>query len=222
MDQFCLLDPDMPNEVVEKILLLLSNNQTFLILPMISKYFHKIVSKVGLKNNIGKKFAFLDMIHDGYLNILIWTEFSWKEFVMPDVNVWACLTAAKKGHLEVLKWLRSKNFCWDYKICIESVKNDHYEILKWAIENNICLSGHEWSRNTPITTICAHIAYNGRLDILKWLIDYGIILDIDAICMTAAMGGYLDILIWSLENCKDCKKKAMRIKICMSAARADI
>lgn len=47
----------------------------------------------------------------------------------------SCNIAAKYGHLDILKWLRSEKFYWNYLTCKEAADNNHLEILKWLIEN---------------------------------------------------------------------------------------
>lgn len=59
-----------------------------------------------------------------------------------------CAIASKAGHLDVLKWLRSKNFNWDNITCENATNGDHLPVLLWARIN-----GCPWSiltRNNAI------------------------------------------------------------------------
>jgi len=44
-----------------------------------------------------------------------------------------CRGAAERGHLEVLKWLRSQDppCPWDYLTCHKAAERGHLEVLKW-------------------------------------------------------------------------------------------
>ena len=47
-----------------------------------------------------------------------------------------CITAAKYGQLEVLKWAVSNIYLLDSNVCYEAVKRDDFEMLEWLIDNN--------------------------------------------------------------------------------------
>lgn len=49
----------------------------------------------------------------------------------------ACAMSARRGHLEVLQWLRQTNCPWDEKSCINAAQHGHIRVLKWALENGV-------------------------------------------------------------------------------------
>lgn len=105
--------------------------------------------------------------------------------------VTVCLNAAAGGHLEVLKWARSKNFYWDSWTCILAALGGHLEVLKWARSN-----GCSWDDR-----VCAAAALGGQLEVLKWLHANGCPWDV-ATCSAAAFNFRLDVLQWlSCNNC---------------------
>ena len=48
-----------------------------------------------------------------------------------------CSSAASRGHLEVLKWLRENGCEWNSSTCNNAALEGHLEVLKWAHENGI-------------------------------------------------------------------------------------
>ena len=92
------------------------------------------------------------------------------------------------GHLEVIKWL-SKNGCprslHTSSTCFNAAKYGHLEVLKWAREN-----GCQWDRYT-----CHVAARNGFLEVLKWARKNGCPWD-EITCVSAIHGGHLDLLKW--------------------------
>ena len=46
-----------------------------------------------------------------------------------------CTLAAEWGRLEILKWLREKNFPWDEETSRRAASGGHLEMLQWAREN---------------------------------------------------------------------------------------
>ena len=69
-------------------------------------------------------------------------------------------TAAQRGDLEVLQWLRSQNCPWD-DACRATAEHGHLEILQWLrAQEPPC----PWSAAT-----CSRAAGRGHLHILQWL-----------------------------------------------------
>jgi hypothetical protein len=48
---------------------------------------------------------------------------------------YTCSTAARNGHLEVLKWTRANGCPWDDATSAAAAQNGHFEILHWARSN---------------------------------------------------------------------------------------
>ena len=81
-------------------------------------------------------------------------------------NLWnsqTLLAAVGGGHLDLLKWLRSKkpNCPWLKGTCQHAASNGHWDVLKWLrSQNPPC----HWGPG-----ICEQTASKGRLDMLEWL-----------------------------------------------------
>lgn len=98
--------------------------------------------------------------------------------------------AAKKGHLELIKWLMENGCKWDESACSIAAKNGYLEIIQWAISNNLA-----WNPN-----ICFRdAAIEGHLEILKWAKTNEYFLE-SYIFDFAATSGQLEILKWFWEN----------------------
>ena len=67
--------------------------------------------------------------------------------------------AARCGHFEVLKWLRSEGCPWDRLACWGAAQGGHLEVLKWLRKE-----GCPWNEE-----VCAGAALGGQLEVLKWL-----------------------------------------------------
>ena len=50
-------------------------------------------------------------------------------------NSSTCSSAAKNGHLDVLKWARENGCEWDSWTCSNAAKNGHLDVLEWVREN---------------------------------------------------------------------------------------
>lgn len=91
---------------------------------------------------------------------------------------------------EILKFIKTKwkeNFLWE-EWCISKIfENGDLNILMWVRENSM--------KPIPYSDISSVSAYCGYFDILVWMKDIGIPLniDLDEMCV---LGGNLDILEW--------------------------
>ena len=97
--------------------------------------------------------------------------------------------ACKRGHLEVLKWLRSENCPWDAGACVCAAEGGQLEALKWLREE-----GCPWDGRA-----CIGAARGGHLETLKWLREEGCPWD-KWTCSGAARRGHLNVLRWAIEN----------------------
>ena len=79
-----------------------------------------------------------------------------KEF---DLEEWLFAYACRGGHLETLKWLRSKGCPWNYNACAHAALGGHFEVLKWLRSK-----GCPWDEDA-----CAGAAESGHLEMVKWL-----------------------------------------------------
>ena len=69
-------------------------------------------------------------------------------------------TAAKNGHLEVLKWAHDNGCSWDETTCHAAAENGHLEVLIWAREN-----GCDWNKDTCIELA----ASRNHIKIVEWI-----------------------------------------------------
>ena len=67
--------------------------------------------------------------------------------------------ASRRGNLDIMKWLKSKDCAWDERVFTISSKNGNLSIMRWLKEN-----GCPWNEFT-----FAAAAFNGDLEIMKWL-----------------------------------------------------
>ena len=99
--------------------------------------------------------------------------------------------AAKAGRLESLRWLRENECPWDPReVCRYAAAGGHLDVLKWAREN-----GADWD-----SKIFGCAAAGGHLGVLEWAKEKGCPFPDDKACLLAAKGGHLDCLIWLDRN----------------------
>jgi hypothetical protein len=97
--------------------------------------------------------------------------------------------AAKKGHLECLKYLHENGRPWDADTCECAAENGHIECLKYAHKN-----GCKWNANT-----CAYAAENGNLECLRYAHENGCKWNANT-CTYAALNGQLECVKYAHEN----------------------
>ena len=128
------------------------------------------------------------------------------------LGAFVCSMAAEGGHLNVLQWLRESGCNWDSETTQCALERGNLEILKWATENGCPI------RSTASETASRY----GNLHILKWLYDSGYIkLNIE--CMKSAIrGGHWEIIHWLIGNgikpdsaCADVAIRAHKTEIFM-------
>ena len=78
-------------------------------------------------------------------------------------SAYACEIAACNGHLHILRYLRSEGCLWDTFTCLYAASNGHLEVLKWAREN-----GCHWNSWT-----CKNARSNGHLEVYNWARENG-------------------------------------------------
>jgi hypothetical protein len=99
-----------------------------------------------------------------------------------------CAFAAGNGHLDVIKWCRENGGAWDSWTCAAAAEKGHLDVIKWCRQN-----GCEWDEYT-----CKYAAANGHIDTLKWCRQNGCLLDTWT-CGNAAKNGHLDVVKWLRE-----------------------
>ena len=114
--------------------------------------------------------AWLHKEHRQYSNTVNWDQTTvWNQFEY-------CKTAARRGHLTMLKWL--------YTIGLTGKKNEY------AMDGNAVAS---------FTGICHAAAKGGQLEVLQWLRERGCPWGPDT-CLFAAERGHLAVLQWARAN----------------------
>ncbi|QBZ81335.1 ankyrin repeat domain containing protein [Pandoravirus celtis] len=114
-----------------------------------------------------------------------------------------CDEAAAGGHLEVLQWLRAEGCPWGARTCGAAADEGHLDVIEWAVAN-----GCPWDR-----LMCSWVAGRGRLDILQWAVARGCPWD-EWTCSNAAASGHLNVLEWARTNGCPWNKET-----CISAAK---
>lgn len=71
-----------------------------------------------------------------------------------------CMSAALNNRLDMLKWMRKRDFPWDTGVTLVAAYGGHLELFKWAIMN-----GCPWDR-----VMCYHIAiHNNKREIIEYI-----------------------------------------------------
>jgi len=161
------------------------------------------------------------------------------EFIKPErLHVDVTAGAVKGGHLELLKWLLSKNVSWGPKCCANAVEYRRADILTFLrtskprcpwnsdtcsaaakigdLQTLQLLRSYEsdlkrcrWGHWT-----CARAAEYGHLEILQWARSMGCKWS-HWTCTLAARNGHLDVLIWTQNQRQPCEWNE---RTCSSAA----
>ena len=124
----------------------------------------------------------------GHIAVLLWARSSG----CPE-GARACFDAARKGHLEVIKWERVNRSPWakgDWMRCLRyATERGHLPVMEWIKEQ-----GRLWRQH-----VCDYAARGGQLEALKWARANGCPWGVRT-CEHAAAGGYLEVLKWATEN----------------------
>jgi hypothetical protein len=67
-------------------------------------------------------------------------------------------SAAEKGSLDIIRFLRRKKFPWHKRTCSSAARGGHLDVLQWLRKNHC-----PWDENT-----CRSAAANGHFNVLKW------------------------------------------------------
>lgn len=66
-----------------------------------------------------------------------------------NLGVAICAAAAEGGQLEMLKYLRAKEYPWNEYVCVNAARNGHLNVLDWAMMNGCdfpnCRSRAAWA-----------------------------------------------------------------------------
>lgn len=104
----------LPAKLLTLIFGFLLNDPTFLMLPFVSKFTHKLSSKIANENQMTKKISLNEMAKKGYLSMMILvknTIVDPNQFIIGDDSInRVCTKAAEEGHLDVLMWGKIKDF----------------------------------------------------------------------------------------------------------------
>ena len=115
--------------------------------------FNFLVKKIGST----EADYYREAIKNGYIDMII--RIHDQGYVMRN----ACKIAAENNQLDILKWLRLKNYPWNEKVCTAAAKNQNNDLLKWLYENKC-----PWHTYTSYA-----VAKSGNLEMLKWLEESG-------------------------------------------------
>ena len=129
----------------------------------------------------------------GNLEILEW---AYEALKWGHESVWVediCSSAAFGGHKNIIQWARNKKppFHWDEETFSNAAANGDLNNIIWLAENGCPYSntiGNPWN-------ICDSAANCGKLHVLEWLFQNGIISSRETCCF-AARAGHLNIVEW--------------------------
>ena len=116
------------------------------------------------------------------------------QFVCADANacpwqIQSTCSAARGGHLEVLRWAREHGCSLDDRTCDFAAEGGHLEVLVCAREQGCQLGA----------STCAWAAEGGHLQALIWAQDNDCSWD-EATCASAARGGRMEVSRWARER----------------------
>jgi hypothetical protein len=127
-----------------------------------------------------------------------------------------CDSAAKGGHLHVIKWARERGFPWSEKTFHKAMMSKDGALLRWLYENGFPLSEEilclgavlldsktvQWMYEAGCpgnAMICAGAAKSGKLDLLQFLREKDCPWN-EYVPLNAAYFGHLEVLKWAIEN----------------------
>ncbi len=108
----------------------------------------------------------------------------------------ACANAAEGGHLAVLQWARANGCKWDEYTGYMAASRGHLEVLQWVLANGDPLYGYGQYEQKYT---CEGAAEGGHLEILQLARNYGCPWNANT-CRMAASGGHLEVLQWAHAN----------------------
>ena len=184
----------LPNELTHYILLFIND-------PFVCRFVCRLWRDLfPVEQSVRNRTRYMSwLVANGYLELMKWARANgcpWEKYT--------CTAAARRGNLEMLKWLRDSSIHgnkvapWNEGTCDRAAQNGHLEVLKW-LRSEDC----PWGKGT-----CGGAAFGGHLEILKWARGYREdqtkSLDICpwnlTVCCYAAEHGYVEILKWAIEN----------------------
>lgn len=127
-------------------------------------------------------------------------EWLWDEHIRPRTQRdWENLQrlGVTYGHLDMVMWLRARNpeLEWDGDLACDAVSEGHMEILKYISENHLNVTPHG---------LCNAAAILGNVEVMRWCIDKGSMID-PSTPIKAAEHGNVEVLKWMLDQgyCND-------------------
>ena len=122
---------------------------------------------------------------NGDVQMLEWTQQSGYFDTSSNQSMYLFLSssAAKHGHLDVLKWLE-KHYFLEVGFCSFAAEHGHKHILEWAFQNSTI---DEMTGNFA--------AKGGKTNVLDWMLHKNIEIDV-FVCKSAAYYGHVHVLEW--------------------------
>lgn len=97
--------------------------------------------------------------------------------------------AAQSGDLETLRWLKEQNCPWNSNVSLILTMCGHFETLKWEVDN-----GGEWDAK-----MFGWIAEKGNIEVLQWAREKGYPHN-NSFTASAASHGQLEVLKWAVRE----------------------
>lgn len=107
-----------------------------------------------------------------------------------EINALAC----EYGHIHILEWidtLNKKYNMWPDASLISAAKGNQSKVIKWAMDKGMTSSKYY--------DLCMIAAYNGNLELLKWLREKNEPWDV-LTCTHAILSEHIDVAKWALDN----------------------
>jgi hypothetical protein len=99
-------------------------------------------------------------LEGGYLEVIIFLQDNEPRRENTGAIVLSCTIAAKRGHLEVIQWLRKHGYPWNKTTCEAAASGGHLDVLRYIYNNGCKLN---------IKKCAVAAAGNGHSEVLQWL-----------------------------------------------------
>ncbi len=149
----------------------------------------KMVKRSSRASDLKKAFKIEEMSSISTLEVA-WEHYPWGMFGKDD-ETYFCYEVAETNKLELLKWAREEKECdWDYGTSDAAARHGNLEMVKYCVANECPIDKEA----------CAHAAFNGHLEILKYLREEVKAPWDEYTAIWAAENGHLHILEYLVER----------------------
>lgn len=160
-----------------------------------SKQLFRLVSSYFCQKNVTLSLSLEFAAANNYLNIIKW--FYYDHY--PHYSKMMCL-AGKYGHIQIMEWLYSKDLFIYFDVLYVAIVDGRIDVCKWIFQRKNCSSlvgllGVDHAGKKKLDKTLEDAVQNDQLDVLKLLVDKGIIIN-KTVYDTAFYCGRIKIIEW--------------------------